>query len=83
MPLEELIALHDANINCYGSLPGMSNTGRAEAIIRTVQARVVYEESTDPFEVSTTYLVATAKLQNYHIGSRQSFVPTHQETPEK
>lgn len=60
----------------------MSNTGRAEAIIRIVQARVVYEESTDPFEVSTTYLVATAKLQNYHIGSRQSFAPTHQETPE-
>ncbi|HHC4847734.1 TPA: type II toxin-antitoxin system death-on-curing family toxin, partial [Escherichia albertii] len=51
MPLEELIALHDANINCYGSLPGMSNTGRAEAIIRIVQARVVYEESIDPFEV--------------------------------
>ena len=30
----------------------MSNTGRAEAIIRIVQARVVYEESIDPFEVS-------------------------------
>ena len=41
---EELIALHDANINRYGGLPGMSDPGRAEAIIGRVQARVAYEE---------------------------------------
>ncbi|HDQ4988632.1 TPA: type II toxin-antitoxin system death-on-curing family toxin, partial [Escherichia coli] len=58
---EELIALHDANINRYGGLPGMSDPGRAEAIIGRVQARVAYEEITDLFEVSATYLVATAR----------------------
>lgn len=52
---EELIALHDANINRYGGLPGMSDQGRAEAIIGRVQARVAYEEITDLFEVSATY----------------------------
>ena len=52
---EELIALHDANINRYGGLPGMSDPGRAEAIIGRVQARVAYEEITDLFEVSATY----------------------------
>ncbi len=57
---EELIALHDANISRYGGLPGMSDPGRAEAIIGRVQARVAYEEITDLFEVSATYLVATA-----------------------
>ena len=55
---EELIALHDANISRYG---GMSDPGRAEAIIGRVQARVAYEEITDLFEVSATYLVATAR----------------------
>ncbi|HBL9053405.1 TPA: type II toxin-antitoxin system death-on-curing family toxin, partial [Escherichia coli] len=54
-------ALHDANINRYGGLPGMSDPGRAEAIIGRVQARVAYEEITDLFEVSATYLVATAR----------------------
>ena len=49
---EELIALHDANINRYGGLP---------AIIGRVQARVAYEEITALFEVSATYLVATAR----------------------
>lgn len=44
---EELIALHDANISRYGGLPGMSDPGRAEAIIGRVQARVAYEEITD------------------------------------
>ena len=39
----------------------MSDPGRAEAIIGRVQARVVYEEITDLFEVSVTYLVATAR----------------------
>ncbi|EFC8529329.1 type II toxin-antitoxin system death-on-curing family toxin, partial [Escherichia coli] len=48
---EELIALHDANISRYGGLPGMSDPGRAEAIIGRVQARVAYEEITDLFEV--------------------------------
>ncbi|MDC9041805.1 type II toxin-antitoxin system death-on-curing family toxin [Escherichia coli] len=33
---EELIALHDANISRYGGLPGMSDPGRAEAIIGRV-----------------------------------------------
>ncbi|EEE0916036.1 type II toxin-antitoxin system death-on-curing family toxin, partial [Salmonella enterica subsp. enterica serovar 4,[5],12:i:-] len=42
-------------------LPGMSDPGRAEAIIGRVQARVAYEEITDLFEVSATYLVATAR----------------------
>ncbi|ELT4301316.1 type II toxin-antitoxin system death-on-curing family toxin, partial [Escherichia coli] len=55
------IALHDANISRYGGLPGMSDPGRAEAIIGRVQARVAYEEITDLFEVSATYLVATAR----------------------
>ena len=58
---EELIALHDANISRYGGLPGMSDPGRAEAIIGRVQARVAYEEITDLFEVSATYLVAIAR----------------------
>ncbi|MCV5274446.1 type II toxin-antitoxin system death-on-curing family toxin, partial [Escherichia coli] len=44
---EELIALHDANINRYGGLPGLSDPGRAEAIIGRVQARVAYEDITD------------------------------------
>lgn len=52
---EELIALHDANISRYGGLPGMSDPGRAEAIIGRVQARVAYEEISDLFEVSATY----------------------------
>lgn len=52
---EELIALHDANISRYGGLPGMSDPGRAEAIIGRVQARVAYEEITDLFEASATY----------------------------
>ncbi|MDI4401395.1 type II toxin-antitoxin system death-on-curing family toxin [Escherichia coli] len=42
-------------------MPGMSDPGRAEAIIGRVQARVAYEEITDLFEVSATYLVATAR----------------------
>ena len=58
---EELVALHDANISRYGGLPGMSDPGRAEAIIGRVQARVAYEEITDLFEVSATCLVATAR----------------------
>ncbi|HAW3297972.1 TPA: type II toxin-antitoxin system death-on-curing family toxin [Escherichia coli] len=58
---EELIALHDANISRYGGLQGMSDPGRAEAIIGRVQARVAYEEITDLFEVSATYLVTTAR----------------------
>ncbi|HBL4470019.1 TPA: type II toxin-antitoxin system death-on-curing family toxin, partial [Salmonella enterica] len=45
----------------YGGLPGMSDPGRAEAIIGRVQARVAYDEITDLFEVSATYLVATAR----------------------
>ncbi|EFD5279793.1 type II toxin-antitoxin system death-on-curing family toxin [Escherichia coli] len=58
---EELTAIHDANISRYGGLPGMSDSGRAEAIIGRVQARVAYEEITDLFEVSATYLVVTAR----------------------
>ena len=49
---EELIAIHDANISRYGGLPSMPDSGRAEAIIGRVRARVAYEEITDLFEVS-------------------------------
>ncbi len=51
---EELIALHDANINRYGGLPGMSDPGRAEAIIGEFRPELP-TKITDLFEVSATY----------------------------
>ncbi len=58
---EELIALHDANISRYGGLPGMSDPGRAEAIIGRVQARVAYEDITDLSKSPPPTRVATAR----------------------
>lgn len=69
---EELVALHDANISRYGGLPGMSDPGRAEAIIGRVQARVAYEEITDLFEVSATYLVATARRHIFNDANKRT-----------
>ncbi|HDW1759735.1 TPA: type II toxin-antitoxin system death-on-curing family toxin, partial [Escherichia coli] len=58
----------------YGGLPGMSDPGRAEAIIGRVQARVVYEEITDLFEVSATYLVATARGHIFNDANKRTAI---------
>ncbi len=58
---KSLVKITAYDYSIYGGLPGMSDPGRAEAIIGRVQARVAYEEITDLFEVSATYLVATAR----------------------
>lgn len=68
---EELIALHDTNISHYG-LPGMSDPDRAETIIGRAQARVVYEEIIALFEVSATYLVATARWRIFNYANKRT-----------
>ncbi|HAX5199304.1 TPA: type II toxin-antitoxin system death-on-curing family toxin [Escherichia coli] len=71
---EELIAIHDANISRYGGLPGMSDPGRAEAIIGRVQARVTCEEIADLFVVSAIYLVASARGHIFNDANKRTAI---------
>lgn len=63
---QEVIALHDR------SVAGLSDPGRAQALIYRVQKRVHYEGVTDLFELAATYWVAIARGHIFHYGNKRT-----------
>lgn len=51
---EEVIALHDYLLKRYAGVAGMSDPGRAEAIVARVINREYYEGIQDIFELAAT-----------------------------
>lgn len=58
---QEVIAFHDRILQRFPGVAGMSDPGRAEALIYRVQNRKHYEGITDVFELAATYWVAIAR----------------------
>lgn len=55
---QEVIAFHDRILQRFPGVAGLTDPGRAQALIYRVQNRVHYEGVTDLFELAATYWVA-------------------------
>lgn len=69
---QEVIALHDRILQRFPGVPGLSDPGRALALIYRVQNRVHYEGVTDLFELAATYWVAIARGHIFHDGNKRT-----------
>lgn len=72
----ELIALHDYLLSKYPGVRGMSDTGRAEAIINRVINRELYEGITDVYELAATYWVAISRGHIFTDGNKRTALNT-------
>ena len=73
----EVIAFHDRILQHLPGVKGMSDPGRAEAIIYRVQNRFHYEGVNDIFELAATYWVAIARGHIFNDGiKRTAFIIT-------
>lgn len=68
----EVIAFHDRILNVLAGVSGMSEPGRAEAIIHRVQNRVYYEGVEDLYELAATYWVAIARGHIFNDGNKRT-----------
>lgn len=68
----EVIAFHDRILGVLAGVPGMSDSGRAEAIIHRVQNRVHYEGVHDLYELAATYWVAIARGHIFNDGNKRT-----------
>ncbi|MBT9182757.1 type II toxin-antitoxin system death-on-curing family toxin [Pectobacterium punjabense] len=69
---QEVIAFHDRILRHLPGVAGMSDPGRAEAIIYRVQNRTHYEGITDIFELAATYWVAVARGHIFNDGNKRT-----------
>ncbi|WP_318628270.1 type II toxin-antitoxin system death-on-curing family toxin [Proteus mirabilis] len=69
---QEVIAFHDRILQRFPSVAGMSDPGRAEALIYRVQNRKHYEGITDVFELAATYWVAIARGRIFNDGNKRT-----------
>lgn len=69
---QEAIALHDRILQRFPGVAGLSDPGRAQALIYRVQNRVHYEGVTDLFELAATYWVAIARGRIFHDGNKRT-----------
>ena len=69
---QEVIAFHDRILQRFPGVAGMSDPGRAEALIYRVQNRKHYEGSTDVFELAATYWVAIARGHIFNDGNKRT-----------
>ncbi|HCL9033939.1 TPA: type II toxin-antitoxin system death-on-curing family toxin [Proteus mirabilis] len=69
---QEVIAFHDRILQRFPGVVGMSDPGRAEALIYRVQNRKHYEGITDVFELAATYWVAIARGYIFNNGNKRT-----------
>ncbi|EMH1503953.1 type II toxin-antitoxin system death-on-curing family toxin [Proteus mirabilis] len=69
---QEVIAFHDRILQRFPGVAGMSDPGRAEALIYRVQNRKHYEGITDVFELAATYWVAIARGRIFNDGNKRT-----------
>ncbi|HCR3467864.1 TPA: type II toxin-antitoxin system death-on-curing family toxin [Proteus mirabilis] len=69
---QEVIAFHDRILQRFPGVAGMSDPGRAEALIYRVQNRKHYEGITDVFELAATYWVAIARGHIFNDGNKRT-----------
>lgn len=69
---QEVIAFHDRILQHFLGVAGMSDPGRAEALIYRVQNRKHYEGITDVFERAATYWVAIARGHIFNDGNKRT-----------
>lgn len=69
---QEVIAFHDRILQRFPGVAGMSDPGRAEALIYRVQNRKHYEGITDVFELAATYWVAIARGHMFNDGNKRT-----------
>lgn len=69
---QEVIAFHDRILQRFPGVAGMSDPGRAEALIYRVQNRKHYEGITDVFKLAATYWVAIARGHIFNDGNKRT-----------
>lgn len=69
---QEAIAFHNRILQRLPGVVGMSDPGRAEALIYRVQNRTHYESVTDIFELAATYWVAIARGHIFNDGNKRT-----------
>ncbi|MBI6251612.1 type II toxin-antitoxin system death-on-curing family toxin [Proteus mirabilis] len=69
---QEVIAFRDRILQRFPGVAGMSDPGRAEALIYRVQNRKHYEGITDVFELAATYWVAIARGHIFNDGNKRT-----------
>lgn len=69
---QEVVAFHDHILQRLPGVAGMSDPGRAEALIYRVQNRTQDEGVSDVFELAATYWVAIARGHIFNDGNKRT-----------
>lgn len=69
---QEVIAFHDRILQRLPGVAGISDPGRAEALIYRVQNRTHYEGVTDVITLAATYGVAIARGHIFNDGNKRT-----------
>lgn len=72
----EVIALHDYLLRRYAGVPGMTDSGRADAIVSRVMNREFYENITDIYELAATYWLVIARGHIFIDGNKRTALNT-------
>lgn len=69
---KEVIAFHDRILRQLPGVAGISEPGRAEALIYRVQNRTHYEGITDIYELAATYWIAISRGHIFNDGNMRT-----------
>ena len=73
---DEVVALHDFLLARYAGVRGLTDPGRAEAIICRVVNREYYENVSDIYELAATYWMAIARGHIFVDGNKRTALNT-------
>ncbi|MFH8134811.1 type II toxin-antitoxin system death-on-curing family toxin [Pantoea osteomyelitidis] len=74
LTVEQVIAIHDSQLETYGGLPGFRDLGLVEGMVARVENLHVYESETDLFVLAAALLLSIARGHGFNDANKRTSV---------
>lgn len=74
LTVEQVIAIHDSQIEAYGGLPGYRDIGLVEGMIARVENLHAYESENDLFVLAAALLLSIARGHGFNDANKRTSV---------
>ena len=71
LTLEQVVALHEHQIQRFGGIPGVNDLGLVESAINAVANRIYYERCQDPLVLAGVYLYRLVSNHGFIDGNKR------------
>lgn len=72
LTVEQVVAMHDRQLNAHGGMPGIRDRGAIDSIVARVENLHIYEKEGDLFTLAAAYLLSIARGHGFNDANKRT-----------